>query len=144
MKLSIDNNALAEDFLSDTRILGIVAPVKDYHFCWMLNQALGCDFRRNTEIEIQLAKKGRQYFFSVYEYKEATNTLVHYIYCNQFDGEYLLPEFRHLDYLWLLKCDEVEDDYVNSLKNSIKDISGIQLITELDKDKIKNKIHLVF
>jgi hypothetical protein len=144
IKLFIDNNTLAEDFLSDAHILGIVAPLKDYHFCWILNQALGCDFRRNAEIEIQLAKKGREYFFSVYEYKEVGNALAHYIYCNQFDGEYLLPEFKHLDYLWLLKCDEVKDNYITSLKNSIKDISGIQLITELDKQKIKNKIHLVF
>jgi hypothetical protein len=30
------------------------------------------------------------------------------------------------------------------LQQSIKDIAGVQLITELDKDKIKNKIHLVF
>lgn len=144
MKLSIDNNALAEDFFSDVRILGIVAPVKDYRFCWILNQALGCDFRRNSDIEIQLAKKGRQYFFSIYEYAVANSSLVHYIYNNQFDGEYLLPEFRHLDYLWLLKGDEVENEYVHSLQKSIKEVNGIQLITELDKDKIKNKIHLVF
>mgnify|MGYP003551605105 CR=1 FL=1 len=68
MKFSIDNSALAEDFFSDTKVLGIVAPVKDYRFCWLLNQALGCDFRLNSDIEIQLAKKGRQYFFSIYEY----------------------------------------------------------------------------
>lgn len=144
MKLSIDNNALAEDFFSDARILGVVAPVKDYRFCWMLNQALGCDFRRNSDIEIQLSKKGRQYFFSIYEYGEDMNSLVHYIYSNQFDGEYLLPEFRHLDFLWLLKGDEADNEYVHSLQKSIKEITGIQLITELDKDKIKNKIHLVF
>jgi len=32
MKLAIDNTTLADDFFSDTRILGIVAPVKDYRF----------------------------------------------------------------------------------------------------------------
>lgn len=144
MRLAIDNNALAEDFLSDARILGIVAPVKDYRFCWLLNQALGCDFRLNSDIEIQLAKKNRQYYFSIYEYGEMNASLVHYIYSNQFDGEYLLPEFRHLDFLWLLKGDDVGDDYLSFLQKSIKGISNIQLITELDKDKIKNKMHLVF
>lgn len=144
MKLAIDNNALAEDFLSDARILGIVAPVKDYRFCWLLNQSLGCDFRLNSDIEIQLAKKNRQYYFSIYEYGEAGASLVHYIYSNQFDGEYLLPEFRHLDFLWLMKGDDVRDDYLQYLQQSIKAISNVQLITELDKDKIKNKMHLVF
>lgn len=144
MRLSIDNNALAEDFFSDARILGIVAPVKDYRFCWLLNQALGCDFRLNSDIEIQLAKKNRQYYFSIYEYGEAGASLTHYIYSNQFDGEYLLPEFRHLDFLWLMKGDDVRDDYLQYLQQSIKGISNVQLITELDKDRIKNKMHLVF
>ncbi|HRO46550.1 IPExxxVDY family protein [Agriterribacter sp.] len=144
MKLTIDNSILAEDFFSDTKVLGIVAPVKDYRFCWLLNQALGCDFRLNSDIEIQLTKKGRQYFFSVYEYCETGTSLVHYIYNNQFEGEYLLPEFRHLDFLWLLKGDDVEDNYIHYLRQSIKSIPGIQLITELEREKIKNKMHLVF
>lgn len=144
MKLAIDNNTLAEFFFADTRILGIVAPVKIYSFCWLLNQALGCDFRLNNDIEIQLSKKGRQYFFAVYEYCESGNTLAHYIYANQFDGEYLLPEFRNLDFLWLLKGDEVQDNYIAYLQQSIKGISEVQLITELEKEKIRNKMHLIF
>ncbi len=144
MKLAIDNSILAEDFFSDAKVLGIVAPVKDYRFCWLLNQALGCDFRLNSDIEIQLAKKGRRYFFSVYEYCETGTSLVHYIYNNQFEGEYLLPEFRHLDFLWLLKGDDVADNYIHYLEQSIKSIPGIQLITELEREKIKNKMHLVF
>ena len=144
MKLTIDNSVLAEDFFSDTKILGIVAPVKDYRFCWLLNQCLGCDFRLNSDIEIQLAKKNRQYFFSVYEYGEAGTSLVHYIYNNQFEGENLQPEFRHLDFLWLLKGDDVHDNYMHYLKQSIKNIHGVQLITELEKEKIRNKMHLVF
>ncbi|HRN57245.1 MAG TPA: IPExxxVDY family protein [Agriterribacter sp.] len=144
MKLAIDNSALAEDFFSDVKVLGIVAPVKDYRFCWLLNQALGCDFRLNSDIEIQLAKKGRRYFFSVYAYGETGASLVHYIYNNQFEGEYLLPEFRHLDFLWLLKGDEVAADYMHFLQQSIKSIPGVQLVTELEREKIRNKMHLVF
>ena len=144
MKFSIDNSALAEDFFSDTKVLGIVAPVKDYRFCWLLNQALGCDFRLNSDVEIQLAKKNRQYFFFFFFYGETGTSLVHYIYNNQFEGEYLLPEFRHLDFLWLLKGDDVQDSYIHYLQQSIKIIPGVQLITELEKEKIKNKMHLVF
>ena len=144
MKLAIDNNTLADVFFADTRILGIVAPVKIYSFCWLLNQALGCDFRLNNDIEVQLSKKGRQYFFSVYEFCEPGNSLAHYIYNNQFDGEFLLPEFRNLDFLWLLKGDDVQDGYIPFLQQSIKNIGEVQLITELDKDKIKNRTHLIF
>jgi len=144
MKLKLNPENLADDFFEDTRLLGIVAPVKDYLFCWQLNNFLRFDFRINNDIEIQLTKKERRYFFGVYEYPEPSSSLSHFLYNNQFDGEYLLPEFRHLDFLWLLKGDLVEDDMLKDLIQSIKNISSVQLVTELTNEKIKNKGHLIF
>ena len=144
LKLRIDNDALAEDFFDGTRLLGIVAPVKDYQLCWQLNQVLRLDFRNNNELEIQLTKKNRKYFFTVYEYKEPNSSVKHYLYNNQFDGEYLLPEVKHLDFLWLITGEEVEETTVSSLQQSIKNINGVQLVTELTADKIRNKQHLIF
>ena len=144
MKLVLDTRDLAEGFFEEARLLGIMAHVKDYQFCWKLNNLLGLDFRINNDIEIQLTKKMRNYFFAVYEYAEPTTALVHYLYNNQFDGEYLLPEFKHLDFLWLLKGDDVEDEIIDHLKNSIRSISGVQLVVELTSEKIKNKEHLEF
>jgi hypothetical protein len=144
MKLALNNADLTDGFFEDTRLLGIMAPIKSYQFCWQLNTMLGIDFRINNEIEIQLARKARNYFFAVYEYPEPTNCLVHYLYNNQFDGEYLLPEFKHLDFLWLLKGDTVGDDRFYELMQSVKEIPGVQLVVELTNEKIKNKEHLVF
>jgi hypothetical protein len=144
MKLKINNEALAEAFFEDTSLMGIVAPVKGYQLCWRLNQALRFDFRINNDIEIQLTKKNRKYFFSVYDYQVPNTTLVHYIYHNQFDGEYLLPEFRHLDFLWLARGDLFEKAERDMLAESIRAITGVQLVTELTNEKIKNKEHLIF
>ena len=144
MKLVLDSKDLADGFFEDTRLLGIMAPMKDYLFCWQLNQLLGVDFRINNEIEIQLNKKNRNYFFAVYEFPEPHTSLVHYLYNNQFDGEYLLPELKHLDFLWLLKGDVVTDVSLELLIHSIRSISGVQLVVELTNEKIKNKEHLVF
>jgi len=143
-KLILDNKELTDDFFEDTRLLGIMSPVKDYQFCWYLNSIMGMDFRTNNDIEIQLTKKKRNYFFSVYEYCETTGSLSHFIYNNQFDGEYLLPEFRHLDFLWLMKGDEVKDESLQQMIISLRSINGIQLVVELTNEKIKNKEHLVF
>ena len=82
MKLKIDNESIAREFFEDSIILGIVAPVKDYQFCWQLNQALGFDFRMNNDFEIQLTKKQRKYFFSIYEYALPAISLTHYLYNN--------------------------------------------------------------
>jgi hypothetical protein len=105
---------------------------------------MGMDFRINHDIEIQLTKKKRNYFFAVYEYHEPASCLEHYLYNNQFDGEYLLPEFKHLDYLWLMKGDTVNDDMIQHQTESIRGLSGVQLVVELTNEKIRNKEHLVF
>ncbi len=144
MKLTLDINEMAEDFFEDTRLLGLVAPVKDYQLCWFINQLFRFSFRMNNEIEIQLTKKQRRYFFPVYEYSEPNSSLVHYLYNNQNDGEYLLPEFKHLDFLWLLKGDLVENESISDMVSSIKNIYAVQLVTELTNEKIKNKGHLIF
>src|SRR4249920_1925672 len=143
-KLKIDNEALAEEFFEDSLLLGIVAPIKDYQFSWQLNQILGFNFRVNNDFEIQLAKKQRKYFFSIYEYAVPSTCLVHYLYNNQFDGEYLLPEFKHLDFLWLIKGDTISDEMMAEMMDSIKSISGVQLVTELTHTKIKHREHLIF
>lgn len=144
MKLKLDLDELANDFFDNTRLAGIVAPMKSYQFCWHLNHLLHFDFRINNDIEIQLQKKKRNYYFSVFEYREPVGSLVHYLYNNQYDGEYLLPEFRHLDFLWLMKGDTVADTFFQQILDSVKTISGVQLVMELTNEKIKNKGHLIF
>ena len=143
-KLKIDNEALAEEFFEDSLLLGIVAPFKDYQFSWLLNRSLGFNFRINNDIEIQLTKKQRKYFFSIYEYAIPNINLAHYLYNNQHDGEYLLPEFKHLDFLWLIKGDPVAAEDLNVLLLSIRALPGVQLVTEMTSEKIKHKQHLIF
>ena len=144
MKLKIDNETLAQEFFEDSILLGIVAPVKDYQLCWHLNQVLGFDFRINNDFEIQLTKKDRKYFFSIYEYAVPSTSIIHYLYNNQFDGEYLLPEFKHLDFLWLIKGEYVSQEELKSLMQSIKFLPGVQLVNEMTNEKIRNKQHLIF
>jgi len=144
MKLRIDNEAMLEEFFENTRLLGIVASIEQYRFCWHLNQQLNFDFRINNSIEIHLNKKTRNYFFPIYQYGEQSGTINHYLYNNQDDGEYLLPEFRHLDFLWLMKDDVMQDHELSVLMNSIKTIPSVQMVVELTNEKIKNKQHLIF
>ncbi len=144
MKLKIDNETIAQEFFEDTVLLGIVAPIKDYLFSWHLNQILGFDFRINNDFEIQLTKKDRKYFFSIYEFAVPSTSVIHYLYNNQFDGEYLLPEFKHLDFVWLIKGEFISADELKALTQSIKSIPGVQLVNEMTNEKIRHKQHLIF
>lgn len=144
LKLELNTREIIDDFFEDTKLLGIVTTVKDYRFCWNLNNLLGLNFRINHDIEINLKRRKRSYFFSVYEYHEPNTALCHYLYNNLYDGEFLLPEFKNLDFLWLMKNDTVTEAYLNQIKVMLRNIPGIQLVTELTNEKIKNKEYLIF
>jgi hypothetical protein len=143
MKLKIDNEAIAQEYFEDSILLGIVAPIKDYQFTWQLNQILGFNFRLNNDFEIELTKKKRTYFFSIYEYKVPSTSVTHFLYNNQFDGEYLLPEFKHLDFLWMIKGDGLNVEEFQNLIPSVRSVPGVQLVMEMTNEKIKNKQHLI-
>jgi hypothetical protein len=144
MKLKIDNDLLAEEFFENTHLLGIVAPVKNYQFIWHINQSLGYTFRLNSDFEIELRKKTRSYFFSIYEYQIPQTTIVHYLYHNQHMGEYLLPEFKHLDFLWMIKGDDISGIEVSDIQQMIKQLPVVQFVNEMTHEKIKHKQHLIF
>lgn len=143
-KLKLDMDDMADDFFEDTCLLGIMAPVKDYQFCWQLNQHFRFHFRLNNDIEIQLKKKNRTYYFPVFECPEPNSSLVHYLYNNKFDGEYLLPEFRHMDFLWLMKGDIVSDDTLQIISTGLRQLNAVQMVSELTNEKIVHKGHLIF
>lgn len=144
MKLKLDVSDMADGFFEDALLLGIVASIRDYQFCWQLNQRFRFRFRINNDIEIQLTKKNRNYYFPIFEYQEPNLFLSHFLYKNHNDGEYLLPEFKHLDFLWLIKGDEVSPTMIGDIQQSVRSISGVQLVVELTNEKIKNKEHLIF
>jgi G3E family GTPase len=144
MKLKLDMEEMAEAFFEDTRLAGIVAPLKDYQFCWQLNRLFHFNFRLNNSIEIQLTKKLIRFSFPVFEYAEPNNSLVHYLYNNKHNGEYLLPQFKHNDFLWLMKGDAVDDHQFENISKSIRQINGVQMVTELTHEKILHKGNLMF
>jgi hypothetical protein len=143
MKLKYKLEDVTDSFWDDAHLLGIMAPVKDYQFCRQINHCLRFDFRINHQIEIQVAKKQRSYFFSVFEYAEILRSVRLFLYNNQFDGEFLLPEFRHLDFLWLIKGELPSDGELGHLVETIRRVASVQLVTELTNEKIRNKEYLV-
>lgn len=144
MKLKLDQENITNDFFSDTKLIGIMADKKNYEFCWLLNNELGFDFKLNTDIEIQVQKRGRNSFFPVYHFCEADVLINHYIYKNLYEGEYLLPEFRHLDFLWLLKGEDINEVDFDELIHTLRNIDGVQLVAELSNEKILKKDNLIF
>jgi hypothetical protein len=142
-KLILNTDGIEDNFFSGVRLLGIMSQLKNYRFCWLINAHLKYDFRLKTDVEIQVKKKNRNYFFQVYHFCETDCEMEHYIYHNQFEGEYLLPEFKHFDFLWLVKADIIPEETFSDLQKNLKTINGVQLVTELIQEKIKHKGNLI-
>ncbi len=144
MKLKLDQDIVTEEFFEDCHLIGIVAPIKEYSFIWHINQKLGLNMRINNSNEIQLLKKKRKYFFSIFEHKFTQANLEYYVYCNKYDGEYLLPEFKHLDYLWLTRDDNISEESIKNLVQSIRQLPTVQMVNSLSHEKLKNREYLIF
>lgn len=145
-KHKLDMGDLTESFFEDTRLLGLVAPVSDYQLCWHLNNGLRFDFRNNPDITIPFKKKNLDttFYFTVSEYREPYRALAHYLYNNQFKGEFLLPELKKLDFIWLMKGDFVSDQLIADLIEMVNDLSCVRMVLELSVTNIRNKGNLIF
>ncbi|MGN6511869.1 MAG: IPExxxVDY family protein [Chitinophaga sp.] len=144
LKLKLDQEQLVEDFFEDTWLAGIVSQARDYQVCWQINKQLGFDLRVNNSLEINLTKNRRSYFFTVFEYQELTKSAAHYFYNNHCKAEFLLPELKHVDYIWLIKGNYYQAPDVRSLTEQCRKVETVQLVTLLEMKDIRNKINLIF
>lgn len=142
-KLIIDNVQIAEEYFEHAQLLGIQCAAEPHKFVWLINKHFAFDFRYQSGSEIEMQKKGRVFKFPVFSFFEMHLNVQHLIYTNQFDGEYLLPELKHTDFLWLVRSESHDADLMKLLEAEIKKVNQVQLVTLLSNDKIKNKQHLV-
>jgi hypothetical protein len=144
LKLKLDQDQLLEDFFDATHLVGIMSSAHDYQLCWQINQVIGYNFRVNNSLEINLTKNQRAFYFTVFEYQEPTKSAAHYLYNNHCQAEFLLPELKNIDYLWLIKGDYYQADDVKKLIEHLRHVELVQLVSLLDIREIKNKMNLIF
>jgi len=144
IKLTLDLEAMKDEFYGNSRLLGIVAPMEAYKFCWHVNRLLNFDFRIKKDKEIKMIRKGREYYFPFYEYKKPPSTVEHTLYSNHHDGNYLLADLKHFDFLWLIKWEEIDQHEMELMMDTIKQISLLQMVVELPPEKLKNTEDLFF
>lgn len=142
MKLKLDDELMSEGFFEGTRILGIACTLKNYHFCWHIEKTMQIDFHTSADLQIGMEKNKRSYSFTVYEYIDPVTAIEHFLYSNKHDGEFLLPELQHLDFIWLIRDSFNNEEDFNYLQQKIRTITGVQLVTEVPHDRIKSKDNL--
>jgi hypothetical protein len=144
MKLKLNNDDLTDDFFNNVHIIGIVSTLKGYKFCWSLNHYLSIDFRLHPDVEVQLEKHRLFYYFNIYSFSDPDSNVQHMLYENETKGEYLVPEFKHLDYIWLIRFeDDIEISERDLLLDRLRQLDIIQLATFIQLDNIKSKENLI-
>ncbi|MGH2643441.1 MAG: IPExxxVDY family protein [Chitinophagaceae bacterium] len=141
LRLTQLNNT--DSFFHDGKLIGIMSRMKPYRLCWEINRLLNFSFAMNHDLEITFLKKEKKCFFPVYEYLEPLRFTSHYLYNNHYKGEYLLPELKHTDYLWIIKGEYYNKEDIKYLMDTIKGIQEIQLATMLQAENLKNRENLI-
>lgn len=142
-KFRLGTDKAVDSFFQDAQLMGIVSRQKEYQLCWEINRLLGFNFKMNNELEVMLIKKEKKCYFTVYEYNEPTRFTTHYLYNNHYKAEFLLPGLKHIDYIWLTKGSYYNNEELKWLIEIIKQINGVQLITQLKAHELKNRENLI-
>lgn len=142
MKLKLDDERMSDDFFEDTKILGIACSLKNYQFCWHIERTLNIPFATSADLQIGMEKNKRSYSFTVYEFIHPISSKEHFLYSNKHQGEFLLPELQHLDFIWLIRDPYNEVEEFNELQQRLRSIPGVQMVTEVPHEKIKSRDNL--
>jgi hypothetical protein len=123
-------------------IWGINSAMEDYRFCWHLNKILKWELKRVNDVEFYNLKEKKEMQFNAYKYENDTDLYTIEILQNKRANCVLLPELKHIDYLFLFQG---EEDYFNKdeITQFLGQIPAIQSIFEIDINKIKSKHNLL-
>ncbi len=138
-KLVLDTALLEEEFFEDVSIFGIVSALDFHQFVWTINQYMAMDFKRNHELEIEIQKV----YFPIYTATNETALLEHYIYCNRNRTNFLLPEAKNIDYIWLIRTTNNRKAITAQIGQYLSKIKTIEYSFEIQSTHIKNKQHLI-
>ena len=122
---------------------GIVTQMKDYQFCWHLNQVFGFDLQRMNDVEIIFRKKNKSAVFSLYRYEDEMNKWLVHVVANKSNAEYFLPEIRQADFILKIEG-ELAGDQKKEIQEAIRKMTGVQLVISVDFHKLKSAENLVF
>lgn len=123
-------------------LLGIVSQEKPHRLVWLINRQLGSSFKHDDELQLYNNETPTASFLK-YQFADEMNHLDLTLIENKDQINYLIPELRAVDYFLMIKGALNFLD-VRYFINSLKPTESVQLITEIDHQKLKSKQNLIF
>ncbi len=129
------------DYFEDYRLLSIVSNLKDYSLCFHINSVLKLDLVKYDDLIFDFSS-GPEMSFSWYYYHDPKSSTAYYLMGNKSEGSLLLSSQKTMDYFLLIK-DVLNDDIARNYANSLRKISGVSAIFNLNVEQIKEMEHLL-
>ncbi|MCB9034472.1 MAG: IPExxxVDY family protein [Chitinophagales bacterium] len=126
----------------DIHLWGINSNLEDYRLCWYINETLYWKMKRINDVNFYNPKSKTVQYYSAYKFENEIDFYDAELIQNKRAGNYLLPEMKSFDYVFLLKGELAYFD-TDAFEQQLSQISGIQLVYKVDLDKIKSRKNLL-
>lgn len=124
-------------------IIGISSHENDYRLSWAINNQLGFKFSRSANLEVYNDKISENQVFSVYSFSEDEYEIRYYLISNTSQNGFLLPEYRNVDFIFLVQG-EVSQKELDGLLDRLKKIEIINLVFEISNLSPKSMEKFIF
>lgn len=126
----------------DFTLIGISSSIRDYRLCWYINKNLPFRFQRDTDITI-FNEFGNESYHSCFKYSIENLEVDLYILGNKSGLEYILPESKESDFLFL-STETLNYEEEKLILNGLNKIETVQTAFMLDPNSFRNKENLLF
>jgi hypothetical protein len=126
----------------DFVLYGIVSQESPHRLAWLINNATHSQFNRMDDSSFSF-EEGDELILCRYHFIDELNRLEFDLFSNKDGVNYWLPELRKIDFFLIVKG-ALESFHKRKYTEPFKSIDGIQLISEIHHEKLKQKERLIF
>lgn len=121
----------------DLTILGLSSQLRDYRLAFFLNRETGINLVKIKDVPVYSEKEDCLFDFPLFTCYEPARRLNYYLMGNNNAGNRMVPAYKQADYILMING-QVDSEISVKLNTSIRKIPGLQMVFNLENDKIKN------
>ncbi|HEX2395502.1 MAG TPA: IPExxxVDY family protein [Bacteroidales bacterium] len=118
------------------KIIGISSHENDYRIVWEINEKLGMQFLRVTNLVVHIARLKKDMEFSRYLFDDEDRYLKYFLISNRCPDGFLFPEIKNLDFV-LQIIGELTAPDLKGIEKKIKSLNVVSAAFTLQPEKIK-------
>lgn len=134
---------IKNDLETGYRLAGVASSLKDYKFCYHLNQLLSCDFRKLKDVSFDSPDRSRHDLFGIFRAEREADEVCFTVFNNKTPGAILLPEVSNFDFI--IRVDgKFPDEKMKKLIEEMLRFPEVMMSAEIPLKKIKNRDRLSY